>query len=182
MKRLKFKAQRRGAGFSLVEVALAVAIASLGIITCLGLLPEGLEMSRKTGQMTINRNIIEQVIRDLENVQDWKLIKPAAPNSIIAPSTSSTSSNSGENAIRNGKQSLYYDEQGASVTKSSSRVTYVVSADFNGLISLPGATADNPYLTRAVIRIANTSNPSFDFSKARSDTYTTFSHLIAKTR
>lgn len=181
MKTLTLNPLRQKSGFSLVEVALAVAIASLGIITCLGLLPEGLEMSRKTGQMTMNRNMIEQVIRDLENVQDWKLIKPAVSNSIIAPSNTTSSNNSGDTAIRNGKQSLYYDEQGAPVPKNSSRLTYVVSVDFTGQIFLPGATADNQYLTRAVIRIANTSNAAFDFTKAGAN-YASFTHLIAKTR
>lgn len=65
-------------GFSLVEVTLAVAIASLAIITLLGLIPQGLEMSRKTGLLTNNSHILEQIIRDLENTQFSLLPAPGA--------------------------------------------------------------------------------------------------------
>jgi uncharacterized protein (TIGR02598 family) len=43
---------RAAPGFSLVEVTLAVAIAALAMITLLGLLPQGLEMSRKSALIT----------------------------------------------------------------------------------------------------------------------------------
>lgn len=55
------------AGFSLVEVTLAVAIAALAIITLLGLLPQGLEMARKTAMMVNDSNILEQITHDMEN-------------------------------------------------------------------------------------------------------------------
>ncbi|OYW26293.1 MAG: hypothetical protein B7Z47_07745 [Chthoniobacter sp. 12-60-6] len=56
---------RSRAGFSLVEVALAVAIAALAIITLLGLLPQGLEMARKTSLMVSDSNILQQITHDM---------------------------------------------------------------------------------------------------------------------
>ncbi len=163
------------AGFSLVEVALAVAIAALGIVTCLGLLPEGLEMSRKTAQLTINRNIIEQIIRDLENVTNWRTIKPKGPD-IPLPDAATSGA-----AVGNKVKSLYND-QGLKVTEDAVDITYVTEADFTQTAFLSGTSTDQPYLARVVIRIATTSRSNFSFDGADPNTYTTFHHLLAKTR
>ena len=180
----------RAYGFSLVEVALAVAIAALGIITCLGLLPEGLEMSRKTAQLAINSNILEQIIRDAENAS-WPVLKPAHGLPSSYPMQTDGGAASGT-ALR-----LLYDSQGTKVPNTSNQVAFVAEVGFNGTCVLPGnpASANEPFLARLVIRVANSQDPNFQFPSAAPSTgssgggtststvsYLTHYHLVAKTR
>ncbi|MFN7562705.1 MAG: Verru_Chthon cassette protein B [Prosthecobacter sp.] len=164
--------QSRKGGFSLVEVALAVAIASLGIITCLGLLPEGIEMSRKTGLLAINSNVLDQIIRDLENARNWKALKAnyKAPAGFPA----------GGNAAAAGDERKYYDYQGTPVTASSTDIAFVALIDFSLPCNLPGSTTDQNYLARLRIRIANTSNAQYQFPIPANGLYSTFYHLVSK--
>ena len=153
-------------GFSLVEVTLAVAIAALALITLLGLLPQGLEMSRKTSQLTNNSNILEQIIRDLENTQYSTL--PAA------------------------KVRRYFNDQGSEVQQGDENITFVAEIDPEQLAFLPLADAQMNYanafnnnrgnLRRVVIRVATTSSPDFQFGENNRVSYSIFNHLIAKTR
>lgn len=159
-------------GFSLVEVALAVAIASLGIITCLGLLPEGIEMSRKTGLLAINSNVLDQIIRDIENARDWKAIKA---NYVANPGFPS-----GGTAAGLDDQKKYFDYQGTAVTASSSNIAFVAQIQYNLPCLLPGDGTDQKYLARLRINIANTSNPSFNFPVPANGLYATFYHLVSK--
>lgn len=149
---------RAASGFSLVEVTLAVAIAALAIITLLGLLPQGLEMSRKTALMTSNSNILEQVARDLDNAYFDKL-----PTQILTK---------------------YFSDQGAEVKSESKDIVYVVQIDpdVQNPASLPKSAANQLYLKRFIIRIATSSDPNFKFGENNRISYSTYSHLVAKTR
>jgi len=152
---------RNAPGFSLVEVALAVAIAAVGIITCLGLLPEGLEMSRRTAQMAINSNILEQLIRDVENA-GWPYLN-----------------------IQTGKVKKFYNDQGSEVAEDAKDLTYVVEVDYSNPAYIPAASNDlklQSNLKRLVIRIATTTNSKFEFTGKNPALYTTFNHLVAKDR
>lgn len=153
-------------GFSLVEVTLAVAIAALALITLLGLLPQGLEMSRKTSQLTNNSNILEQIIRDLENAQYSTL--PVA------------------------KVSRFFNDQGSEVLRGDPNITFVAEIDPEQPAFLPLGDAQMTYanafnnnrgnLRRVVIRVATTGNPDFEFGENNRISYSIFNHLIAKTR
>lgn len=175
-------------GFSLVEVALAVAIAALGIITCLGLLPEGLEMSRRTNQMAINSNILEQIIRDIENAQGWRTIK----NSYAPPGGFPSS---GAPATRKELRKIY-DYQGTPLADDNNDVfpAFVVEVSNDQPCALPGVRnvppelpsgaggGDQPYLARLVIKIANSPDRDFVFGNAPPGSFQTYHHIVAKTR
>lgn len=150
------QSHRRQSGFSLVEVTLAVAIAALGIITLLGLMPQGLAMSQKTSLMVSNSNILENVIRDLENAQ-FSLLPTA-------------------------KVRRYFDNDGYEVKADSPDITFIAEIDPSRPAALPRAEATQLYLKRMIIRVATTSNPSFEFGANNRASYVTFNHLIAKTR
>jgi len=152
-------------GFSLVEVTLAVAIASVAMITFLGLLPLGLDTSRKTSTKLANCNILEQVVQNLDG-QLW--------STLPKPTT---------------KQYLYFNEEGTQVTAGSLDMTYMVELEYAGPASLPQDSGTQTYLQRAYIRIANTNSSSFKFPSANGGTaqmngsnFTTYSYLFAKTR
>ena len=156
--------RRQNSGFSLVEVALAVAIAALGIITCLGLLPEGLEMSRRTGEMAINSNILQQIIRDVEN-SPWSYVHQQQ--------TAKT------------KTKRYYNDQGSAVANNAKDITYVVELDFSVPAYLPATTQDlalQQNLVHFVVRMATTSNADYNFASHSPGLYSTFHHLVAKSQ
>jgi uncharacterized protein (TIGR02598 family) len=148
--------KRRHGGFSLVEVTLAVSIAALGIITLLGLMPQGLAMSQKTSQMVSNSNILEQIIRDLENAQFAML--PVA------------------------EDRKYFNNDGYEVEEDAPDISFVALIDPSRPASLPKAEATQLYLKRVIIKVATTSNPGFTFGADNRISYVTYNHLIAKTR
>lgn len=147
---------RSQAGFSLVEVALAVAIAALALITLLGLLPQGLEMARKTAVMVSDSNILEQITHDLENAT-FDLL----PTQTVKK---------------------YYNDQGREVLQDAQDLTYVVEIEPQQVVALPKAEKNQPYMKRMVIRIAASSTPNFVFGANNTLSYVTFNQLIAKTR
>lgn len=151
--RIQSKAQ---AGFSLVEVALAVAIAALAIITLLGLLPQGLEMSRKTAIMVTDSNILEQITHDLENAVFDQL--PTA------------------NVKR------YFNDQGREVLATAKDLAYVAQIEPQTRASLPKAEMTQPYMKRMIIRIAATGSADFEFGDNNNMSYVNFNQLIVKTR
>lgn len=146
-------------GFSLVEVTLAVAVASLAIITLLGLLPQGLEMSRKTSLATTNSSIVEQVIRDLENVPWSRLPSPTGGNTTT----------------------MLFNDQGIKQSTDSNDVSFVAQVTFLQA-ALPRSESTQDYLRRIVIKVAASSNADFKFEEDNRLSYVTFNHLLAKTR
>lgn len=154
--------RQRDSGFSLVEVALAVAIAAVGIITCLGLLPEGLEMSRRTAELAINSNILEQVVRDVENA-GWPYL-----------------------SAQTSKVKKFYNDQGTEVAQDAKDITYVVEVDYTALAYLSATNQSEDglqqNLKRLVIRMATSTNPEYKFEGKNPALYKTFNHLVAKDR
>lgn len=149
--------RRARAGFSLVEVTLAVAVAALAIITLLGLLPQGLEMSRKTSLATINSSVLEQIAHDLENAR-WASLPPPESD-----------------------RRKYYNDEGIPQTSNSKEITFVALIEFPTTTTLPKSDTQ-AYLRRVVIKVAATADPSFNFTNTNRASYSTFNHLIAKTR
>ena len=61
---------KKGKGFSLVEVAMATAIAALGIVVILGIIPGGLESIRKAGNTSAEARIVAQIAGEVQ-ISDW---------------------------------------------------------------------------------------------------------------
>jgi uncharacterized protein (TIGR02598 family) len=145
-----------GSGFSLVEVTLAVAIAALALITLLGLLPQGLEMSRKTTLITNYSNIVEQIARDLDNARFTML-----PISQLRK---------------------YFNDQGTELSADSEEIAFVAEIDPLQPATLPQSEANQPYLRRFIIKVTNSGNRDFQFGENNRISYSIFNHLVAKTR
>jgi uncharacterized protein (TIGR02598 family) len=98
-------------GFSLVETVLAMAVMSLAVTVLLGLLPHGLEMSRKAGVSAGEARINTDVIAELSQV-DWADL-------------------SGYNDDR-----FYFDDQGVRLddTATTSLTAYVARVRLPGLL------------------------------------------------
>lgn len=151
----------RRSGFSLPEVTLAVGIAALGILSVMGLMPQGLEMSRQIGQITVERNIVDQFIRDAEQ-RTWS-------------------------NLPTGKVVKQFDDQGIEVTSSlqAKMASYVAEAEVVNQVLLPqgrytSSQNPEPRLRKMIVKIATSTNPSFDFSDSNRKGYSTFVHLLAE--
>ncbi|MCG3148749.1 MAG: hypothetical protein PCFJNLEI_02196 [Verrucomicrobiae bacterium] len=57
------------AGFNLIEVSLAIAICSIGLIALMGLLPTGTEASRRAGDDTLATSLASDILH-------WRRISP----------------------------------------------------------------------------------------------------------
>jgi len=151
-------------GFSLPEVTIAVGIAALGLVSLLGLMPQGLEMARKTGELAAQRQIVEQITRDLEQTS-WAELGTLASNA------------SGQ--VRS------FNDQGMEVPAGDNNISYIINVRvFNQTAQLlPQGSATEPYLRKVIIRIATTTNASYNFDNPSNSAYfSTFHTYVAKSR
>jgi uncharacterized protein (TIGR02598 family) len=156
----------RQEGFSLPEVTIAVGIAALGLVALLGLMPQGLEMARKTGELAAQREIVEQIARDLEQTS-WKDLDTMA---------------NGTGVYR------FFDEQGVEVDQGSFNTSYVANVRVSAIsmAQLPqggGRSRDENFLRRMQVRIATTTNQNYAFDDPRNiSNFATFHSYVAKSR
>ncbi len=140
------------AGFSLVEVVLAVGIMGLGVVTILGLLPHGLEMSRKTANEQAQTRIVDQINGELQ-ASSWETM-----GGIVG--------SGGSNAVV-----LQYDDQGLRTREGAdttyvARVSLALPQESTTGMQMPGKDSQaptNPNLRRVKIEVATAQDPNFNF-------------------
>jgi uncharacterized protein (TIGR02598 family) len=144
----------RNSAFSLVEVVLAVGIMAVGVVTILGLLPHGMEMSRKTANEQAETRIVDQLVGEAQ-ASDWETMGGVVTNS--------------QGITR------FFDDQGLIIPSSSDSVsellTYVArvrmsdSDEATSGMQLPSKNnkATNKNLRRVLVEVAATPDQSFNF-------------------
>jgi uncharacterized protein (TIGR02598 family) len=156
-------------GFSLVEVVLAVGIMALGVVTILGLLPHGLEMSRRTANEQAETRIVDQIVGELQS-SDWATLG---------------------GLLDNGETRMRFDDQGLkalspALTTYVARVTLSEGAERNQGMLLPsnkGGADRNKNLRRVKIEVAATQSNDFNFDNAPpAAVVKRFTYLVAKMR
>lgn len=169
---------RLRAAFSLVEVVLAVGIMSLGVVTILGLLPHGMNISRDTANELAETRIIDQIVGELQ-AGDWETLSGVL-----------TAGNSG---VRR-----FFDDQGLEVAQGSSNLADVLSyvvrvrapdaTTYNGYMMPPGSTGGavsqpNMNLRRVVVELVSVPLQNFNFDSPPAGTRVKrFTQLVAKMR
>ncbi len=144
---------RARAAFSLVETVLALGIMGLAITALLGLLPHGIEMSRKAANAAAEARIIDTIVGRLSNVPFASL---PAQNNI----------------------EMHFDDQGvevdgtADLLESTFFARVLVPTGTHGL-TLPGAAQSETTMRRIQIQIVQTALRRFNFDSAPSKTFTT---------
>lgn len=146
------------AGFSLPEVAIAVAIAALGLVTLLGIIPSGLDSIRFAGETTAEARVVSQVLGEIQ-MSDWGK-KTAGQWSKLEQTL---------------QRRWYFDDQAnpvdvatTSATNFENRITYVVRVRPNTVnVTLPGAPAPYEDTKSVLVDIAVTPNSAFDFAPGR---------------
>ncbi|WP_395732562.1 Verru_Chthon cassette protein B [Prosthecobacter sp.] len=163
---------RLSAAFSLVEVTIAVAIAALGFLTLLGLLPQGINMARNSAEMSVGSKIMLKLSGEMQSMA-WNRITWT-----------------GYGPLR------YFTNEGREITEgSTSQEELASSLAFVASIYVPQKPLDvylpagttgagkgtaETYLRRVKICIATSADPSFDFNTASPLRITSSYALIAR--
>lgn len=160
------------AAFSLVEVMMSLAIASMGFATMLGLLPHGLTMVQSSAQMSAETRIRQKLAGELLTAP-WDQLQWT-----------------GYGAMR------YFTDEGIELSQSemSSQGDVNLSLAYAASVQMPQEPLDvrlpaggqaqdrvQPYLRRVKICIASTTDPKFDFATAPARRVRTHAALLAKT-
>lgn len=155
-------------GFSLVEVVLATGIMALGVVTILGLLPHGLELTRKTANEQAETRIVDLIVGELQSM-NWGGMTD------------------GQTQVR------YFDDQGLELLQPSGEqfkmsLNYVAQVRVPELdVKLPTNDGDgqrqiNQGLRRVIIKLISAPLPDFNFDEPTSAIpVKTFTQLIANT-
>jgi len=150
------KVERSRHGFSLVEVVIALAIAATGFVTLLGLLPQGLAMSRSAASMAAKTRIVELMAGELASTP-WSKISWTGHG----------------NTASGGKR--FFDDQGIEVKQQNitagSFISYVVSVYVPqnqagpSTVKLPvsSGVVSEKYMRRVQLYIASTSDENYSF-------------------
>ena len=142
-------------GFSLVETVLAMAVMSMAVTVLLGLLPHGLEMSRKAGISAGEARVTTEILGELSQV-DWTAL-----------------------ASYDGDK-FYFDDQGVRLDDAAGLdISYVARVQLPEPMNLPGSAAASADLRRVVIDIASTPDRSFKFSDGQ--TFSTYTSILSHT-
>ncbi|OYW70629.1 MAG: hypothetical protein B7Z37_30120, partial [Verrucomicrobia bacterium 12-59-8] len=157
---------------SLVEVTIAVAIAALGFLTLLGLLPQSISMARESAEMSVGSKIVQKISGDLQSMA-WDRITWT-----------------GYGPLR------YFTNEGREMTKAdTSEEDMLATLTFVAAVQVPekpldvvlptgtssgNASTPETYLRRVKISVATTQDPAFDFNTASPSRFTSTYALIAR--
>jgi uncharacterized protein (TIGR02598 family) len=135
---------QRGAGFSLVEVTLALGVAGFCLLTVFALLPMGVQTNRAAFSQTAATTILSDVSADLRVASQSNASSvTSAMYGIVVPASGST------NTIA---QTLFFDGQGGfSTTLQTSGIT---ASRYRLAVTFPAPSSNAPYATLADIKIS----------------------------
>lgn len=176
-KHLSTTARSVPGGFSLIEVTLALAIAAMGFITLLGLLPQGLDMARRSANLASEARIVQKLSGELQSTA-WDELNWTGY---------------GPNRYFN-DQAMELSQQDLGDPKIAFTLTYVASVYIPQQamdLALPSGTGGarasagaaglpQTYARRMGIAIAPTSNRSFDFASSAASRRTMHSVVVAR--
>lgn len=141
---------------------MAIGIVAISVLTVVGLLPHGLEVSRQTADIAYKTRIFQQIASEYQ-AMPWNVATGDASRSIRRE----------------------FDYQGAAVRAGVESVpTYIAEAEVvDGAVTLPttGGGLANDNLRRLVVRIATSSDPRFTFNDSvKSKLVSVYSTLLAR--
>lgn len=143
---------------------MAVAIAALGIITLLGLIPHGLSTSRKTINEIATTRIVAQLVAEAQ-LADWQSLDATTDDT-----------------------SRLFDDQGVEIQSGSGNMTTLSYVARVGIpakdVILPtnSNAAVSQNLRRVIIDVAPVPDQNFFKSNPAPESYRTFTQLISNMR
>ena len=171
------QSSRQMRGFSLVEVALAVAIAAVGLVAVLGVLPSGLSSVRDAGNLSANARIIGEILGELQ-LSDW--------GAMSGNGRTSTEQNSGWAGLdRVVARRWYFNDQANPISEGdsdfTSQISFVARVRLSrDPVSVPGDAAGSSNLKNVQIDIAVIPDKDFAFSDSQTDMFVTYPGVISR--
>lgn len=153
MKKLHIRKPGKPVAFSLVETVLAMAVMGLAVTVLLGLLPHGLEMSRKAGISAGESRVTGDIIAELSQ-QEWATLPTYD------------------------KQKFFFDDQGVRITDENGSIAYVAETVLPVPAQLPGAPVVSNDIKRVLIHVAASARREFDFTGEAS--FSTFTFILPR--
>lgn len=155
--------------FTLPEVVIAVAIAGLGLVSLLGLMPQSLDTLRKAGEVSAEARIAQQIFASI-SMSDWQDAKGA----------DQLSAGYDKKRYCFDDLAVELDEPGAEFG-----VAYVAEVEVpDSDVALPGggsaSNTPDPHLRRVTVKVATTPVPDFDFENARAGAFRTYASVISR--
>ena len=111
----------KAAGFSLVEVAIAVGILAVALVALLGLMPAGMTNFRKAMDTSITAQIAQRILLDMQQA-DFDQVIDAAHDSGGGP-TGFTFTAPTRTRVAGAQDFRYFDEQGSELAVTGNSLT-----------------------------------------------------------
>ena len=137
------------AGFSLVEVVMAVGVAAFALVALLGLLPSGLKTFKSTMNTAVGSQIAQRVFNDMQ-IADWKDLT----NSIRYFDEQGT-----ELTNSNAVNCIYWVQVNTTNTAGTSSTQFLGNTSTN-LMTITVMVANNPGGGQAASVVFNSTNPN----------------------
>ena len=132
--------QRKRAGFSLVEVTLALGVAGFCLLAVFALLPMGVQTNQAAFSQTAATTILSDVSADVRVAAQANSGSVTSPMyGIVIPASGSTNTT---------PKTLYFDSQGGFSTAIQGASRYRLAVTF------PAPSSNAPYATCAYIKIS----------------------------
>ena len=113
--------QGKTSGFTLIEVAIAVAILAVSLVALLGLMPAGMTNFRKAMDTSITAQIAQRILLDMEQA-DFDQVIDAANDKGNSPSTFTFTAPT-RALVQGAQQFRYFDDQGSELILSNNGTT-----------------------------------------------------------
>lgn len=161
------------AAFSLVEVTIAVAIAAMGFISLLGLLPHGINMARNSAEMSVGSKIIQKLSGDMQSMS-WSRITWTGYGPLRFFTNEGREMTAADTSAEDMAASLAYV---ASVYVPKQALDVILPAGSSGGSA---SGTPEPYLRRVKVCVATSADSTFDFNSAAPMRVTSAYAFIAK--
>lgn len=190
--------RKRTAGFSLVEVVLAIGVVAFAFVGIFGLLPSGMTNFRKAMDISVGATIFQKVVDDARQT-DFTTLTTPPPNS--GGSATGDSFSTGMRYFDEGGDEIIpggglYSQSGNLTQQEKNRVVFYVNTRISKVSGVPinddpgKRRYENSNLATVTVQVAN--NPAgrdipidgttylFDMTGIKNMAVTTYSALVAK--
>ena len=125
--------QGKTSGFTLIEVAIAVAILAVSLVALLGLMPAGMTNFRKAMDTSITAQIAQRILLDMGQADfDQVIDAPKSGTDNISPSYTFTAPT--RTLAQNALRFRYFDEQGSELIPLGNGGTSLSAAQKTALV------------------------------------------------
>lgn len=155
-------------GFSLVEVTIAMAIAAIGILSVIGLIPQGMDTMRKATDQAIEGRIHQQILSELQmadfDALDTAYVGSGGPLQFYYDDQGEEVGDSASGTIRDGAIHVYTARVSVPKATGGTLPQSVGGASYNGFsFEGPGSTEKNVYARPILVEVAAVGNLGKDF-------------------